>query len=137
VVCGGIHMSDIRLPLCTALGGANNPISGNLTRQDGEEFLALALQVPVRTEVQAFPLEQANQALERLRRGQLQGGSVLTSRRGTAERMWNLIANSTRCAPTLPNHKFNSLCPYPKSAPGARKFSCGVPSGISQPAALK
>ncbi len=45
----------------------------NLTRQDGEEFLAIAPQVPVRTEVQAFPLEQANEALERLRRGQLAG----------------------------------------------------------------
>ena len=49
----------------------------NLTRQDGEEFLALAPQVPVKTEVQAFPLEQANQALDSLRRSQLQGAAVL------------------------------------------------------------
>jgi propanol-preferring alcohol dehydrogenase len=49
----------------------------NLTRQDGEEFLALAPQVPVRTEVQAFPLEQANEALERLRRGDVRGAVVL------------------------------------------------------------
>jgi len=50
----------------------------NLTRRDGEEFLAIAPQVPVKTDVQTFPLEQANQALERLRKGQIQGAAVLT-----------------------------------------------------------
>ncbi|WP_281184831.1 hypothetical protein [Trichlorobacter lovleyi] len=49
----------------------------NLTRQDGEEFLALAPQVPVRTEVTAFRLEQANEALAALRSGQLEGAGVL------------------------------------------------------------
>jgi alcohol dehydrogenase, propanol-preferring len=49
----------------------------NLTRADGEEFLALAPQVPVKTEVQTFPLQQANEALNRLRRGQIQGAAVL------------------------------------------------------------
>jgi propanol-preferring alcohol dehydrogenase len=49
----------------------------NLTRRDGEEFLALAPQVPVRTEVEMFPLEQANEALDRLRRGQIRGSAVL------------------------------------------------------------
>jgi propanol-preferring alcohol dehydrogenase len=49
----------------------------NLTRRDGEEFLALAPQVPVRTEVTLFPLSQANDALHRLRQGQLQGAAVL------------------------------------------------------------
>ncbi len=49
----------------------------NLTRRDGEEFLALAPQVPVRTETQAFPLAAANEALDRLRRGQLRGAAVL------------------------------------------------------------
>jgi propanol-preferring alcohol dehydrogenase len=49
----------------------------NLTRRDGEEFLALAPRVPVRTEVEEFPLEQANEALERLRRGQIRGAAVL------------------------------------------------------------
>jgi alcohol dehydrogenase, propanol-preferring len=49
----------------------------NLTRADGEEFLQLAPRVPVRTEVQTFPLEQANEALNRLRRGQIQGAAVL------------------------------------------------------------
>jgi propanol-preferring alcohol dehydrogenase len=50
----------------------------NLTRQDGEDFLRIAPQVPVKAEVQTFPLEEANQALQRLRSGQLQGAAVLT-----------------------------------------------------------
>jgi propanol-preferring alcohol dehydrogenase len=49
----------------------------NLTRQDGEEFLALAPRVGVRAEVEDFPLEQANEALNRVRRGELQGAAVL------------------------------------------------------------
>jgi propanol-preferring alcohol dehydrogenase len=49
----------------------------NLTRRDGEEFLALAPRVPVRTEVQTFALEQANEALEALRRGTIRGAGVL------------------------------------------------------------
>jgi len=49
----------------------------NLTRRDGEEFLALAPQVPVRTEVQTFPLEEANEALARLRTGKIRGAAVL------------------------------------------------------------
>ena len=50
----------------------------NLTRQDGREFLALAPKVPVRTEVEVFPLDQANEALERLRSGGLEGSAVLS-----------------------------------------------------------
>jgi propanol-preferring alcohol dehydrogenase len=49
----------------------------NLTRRDGEEFLALAPHVPVRTKVEAFPLEQANEALEALRSGRIRGAAVL------------------------------------------------------------
>jgi propanol-preferring alcohol dehydrogenase len=49
----------------------------NLTRRDGEEFLELAPRVPVRTEVESFPLEQANEALDRLRSGALRGAAVL------------------------------------------------------------
>ncbi len=79
IVCGGIHMSDIpAFPYALLWEERVIRSVANLTRQDGEEFLALAPQVPVRTEVQAFPLEQANVALERLRRGQLQGAAVLT-----------------------------------------------------------
>jgi propanol-preferring alcohol dehydrogenase len=49
----------------------------NLTRRDGEEFLALAPRVPVRTEVEPYPLEDANLALNRLRRGEVRGAAVL------------------------------------------------------------
>jgi len=49
----------------------------NLTRQDGEEFLLLAPQVPVKTEVELFRLEQANQALDALRSGRIKGAGVL------------------------------------------------------------
>ena len=49
----------------------------NLTRRDGEEFLALAPAVPVRTEVETFPLEAANEALARLRSGALRGAAVI------------------------------------------------------------
>jgi len=78
VVCGGIHMSDIpSFPYHILWGERVVRSVANLTRQDGEEFLALAPRVPVRTEVQVFPLEQANEALTRLRQGQLQGAAVL------------------------------------------------------------
>lgn len=78
VVCGGIHMSDIpEFPYRLLWEERVLRSVANLTRQDGEEFLRLAPQVAVRTEVEAFPLEQANHALERLRRGQLQGAAVL------------------------------------------------------------
>jgi propanol-preferring alcohol dehydrogenase len=49
----------------------------NLTRRDGEEFLAVAPRVPVRTEVETFPLEAANEALDRLRSGRIRGAAVL------------------------------------------------------------
>jgi propanol-preferring alcohol dehydrogenase len=56
----------------------------NLTRRDGEEFLAIAPQVPVKTETQVFALDQANEALERLRGGQVQGAAVLVMPGGWA-----------------------------------------------------
>jgi len=49
----------------------------NLTRRDGEEFLALAARIPIRTTVQAFPLVEANKALNDLRTGKIQGAAVL------------------------------------------------------------
>jgi propanol-preferring alcohol dehydrogenase len=52
----------------------------NLTRRDGEEFMALAPRVPVRTEVQRFRLEEANDALRRLRGGEIRGAAVLAVR---------------------------------------------------------
>ena len=78
VVCGGIHMSDIPSFPYEILWEERSVCSvANLTRRDGEEFLALAPQVPVRTEVQTFPLEEANEALARLRSGKIQGAAVL------------------------------------------------------------
>jgi propanol-preferring alcohol dehydrogenase len=80
VVCGGIHMSDIPSFPYSLLWEERSICSvANLTRRDGEEFLALAPRVPVRTEVQTFPLEQANEALSRLRSGQIQGAAVLVT----------------------------------------------------------
>jgi len=78
VVCGGIHMSDIpSFPYDILWGERVVRSVANLTRRDGEEFLALAPKVPVKTEVQTFPLEQANEALNRLRHGQIHGAAVL------------------------------------------------------------
>ena len=78
VVCGGIHMSDIPSFPYSILWEERSICSvANLTRRDGEEFMALAPKVPVRTEVQTFRLEEANEALARLRAGQVQGAAVL------------------------------------------------------------
>jgi len=78
VVCAGIHMSDIpSLPYELLWGERVLRSVANLTRRDGEEFLELAPRVPVRTEVEVFPLEQANEALDRLRRGEVRGAAVL------------------------------------------------------------
>ena len=78
VVSAGIHMSDIPSFPYELLWGERSLLSvANLTRRDVEEFLALAPTVPVRTEVEAFPLADANDALDRLRRGALRGAAVL------------------------------------------------------------
>jgi propanol-preferring alcohol dehydrogenase len=78
VVCAGIHMSDIPAFPYELLWGERAIRSvANLTRRDGEEFLALAPKVPVRCEVEPFPLERANEALRRLRSGDIQGAAVL------------------------------------------------------------
>jgi alcohol dehydrogenase, propanol-preferring len=78
VVCGGIHMTDIPSFPYEILWEERSICSvANLTRRDGEEFLALAPKIPVRTEVQIFRLEDANEALARLRSGKIQGAAVL------------------------------------------------------------
>lgn len=78
VVCAGIHMSEIPAFPYTLLWQERSVCSvANLTRQDGEEFLALAAQVPIETEVTPFPLTEANQALEALRQGDFEGAAVL------------------------------------------------------------
>jgi propanol-preferring alcohol dehydrogenase len=78
VVCGGIHMSDIpSFPYDILWGERVIRSVANLTRRDGEEFLALAPRVPVRTHVQTWPLGEANEALAALRAGRVQGAAVL------------------------------------------------------------
>jgi len=78
VVCGGIHMSDIpSFPYNLLWEERSLRSVANLTRQDGEEFLAIAPQVPVKTDVTVFPLEQAGVALESLRDGKFIGAAVL------------------------------------------------------------
>jgi len=78
VVCAGIHMSDIPSFPYELLWGERVVRSvANLTRADGVEFLALAPTIPVRTEVEVFPLEKADEALGRLREGALRGAAVL------------------------------------------------------------
>jgi alcohol dehydrogenase, propanol-preferring len=78
VVCGGIHMSDVPSFPYELLWQERTICSvANLTRRDGDEFLALAPSVPVRTQVQTFALAKANEALTQLRSGLLQGAAVL------------------------------------------------------------
>ena len=78
VVCAGIHMSDIpSFPYRLLWGERIVRSVANLTRKDGEAFLALAPEVPVRTEVEPFRLEDANEALARLRAGRIRGAAVL------------------------------------------------------------
>lgn len=78
VVCAGIHMSDIpSFPYSTLWGERTIVSVANLTRTDAEEFLALAPRVGVRTHTQVYALQQANQALDDLRAGRVQGAAVL------------------------------------------------------------
>jgi len=78
IVCAGIHMSEIPSFSYDLLWGERLLRSAaNLTRRDGEEFMELAPKVPVRTEIREFRLEEANEALQHLRAGELQGAAVL------------------------------------------------------------
>jgi propanol-preferring alcohol dehydrogenase len=79
VVCGGIHMSDIpAFPYDLLWEERVIRSVANLTREDAREFLTLAPQIPVKTTVVPMKLEQANEALDRLRKGELTGAAVLT-----------------------------------------------------------
>jgi propanol-preferring alcohol dehydrogenase len=79
VVCAGIHMSDIpAFPYAILWGERSVRSVANLTREDARAFLALAPRVPVRTEVHAYPLEEAPRALEDLRHGRFTGAAVVT-----------------------------------------------------------
>lgn len=80
VVCGGIHMSDIpQFPYEILWGERTIRSVANLTRKDGEEFFDIVKQAGIRTEIEPFPLERANEALERLRQGRLSGAAVLVN----------------------------------------------------------
>ena len=79
IISAGIHMSDIpSFPYAELWGERTLGSVANLTRRDGEEFIALAPEVPVHTEVSAYPLEEANQALDDLRAGRFRGAAVLS-----------------------------------------------------------
>ncbi len=78
VVCAGIHMSDVPgFPYSILWGERSIRSVANLTRRDGEDFLAIAPKAGIRTEVETFRLEQANEALARLREGRIRGAAVL------------------------------------------------------------
>jgi propanol-preferring alcohol dehydrogenase len=78
IVSAGIHLSDIpSFPYDHLWGERSLSSVANLTRQDGEEFLALAPQVPIHTQVEVHPLENANEALDSIRTGALEGAAVL------------------------------------------------------------
>ena len=86
VVCGGIHMSDIpRFPYADLWEERSILSVANLTRADGEEFFPIAAEARVKTETVPYPLERANDALEDLRAGRLQGAAVLVPGRGREE----------------------------------------------------
>lgn len=83
VVCAGIHMSDIpSFPYRLLWEERSIKSVANLTRKDGEEFLQLAPQVPVKSDVTVYPLEQVNEALEDLRQGNFEGSAVLKINEG-------------------------------------------------------
>ena len=78
VVCAGIHMSDIpSFPYDLLWGERTLRSVANLTRQDGIEFMELAPKVPIKTEVEPFQLERANEALTKLRSGDIRGAAAL------------------------------------------------------------
>jgi propanol-preferring alcohol dehydrogenase len=85
IVSAGIHMSDVpSFPYEQLWGERTLGSVANLTRRDGEELLALAPRVPVRTEVEPYPLERANEALDSIRDGSLRGAAVLRVRPGVS-----------------------------------------------------
>jgi propanol-preferring alcohol dehydrogenase len=80
VVCAGIHMSDIPSFPYRDLWEERAIMSvANLTREDGREFMELAALMPLKTHTVTFPLKEANLALDRLRKGQIEGAAVLVS----------------------------------------------------------
>ncbi len=85
VVCAGIHMSDIpSFPYELLWGERTLKSVANLTRQDGEEFLKLASELPIRTQVRSFDLQEANEALRALKQGEIHGAAVLRMGEGSS-----------------------------------------------------
>jgi propanol-preferring alcohol dehydrogenase len=83
VVCGGIHMSDIpSFPYRLLWEERIIRSVANLTRKDGEDFLQLVPEARIQTETQFFPLHEANQALDSLRKGKIRGAAVLVMEQG-------------------------------------------------------
>jgi propanol-preferring alcohol dehydrogenase len=79
VVCGGIHMTDIpSFPYADLWGERRIQSVANLTRQDGKEFMSLAGEMQIRPQIKTYALEAANQALDDLRHGRINGTAVLT-----------------------------------------------------------
>jgi propanol-preferring alcohol dehydrogenase len=79
VVCAGIHMSDIPAFPYSWLWQERRIVSvANLTRQDGDQFMALAARIPIKTRTEVWPLSHANEALARLRDGRVVGAVALT-----------------------------------------------------------
>ena len=79
VVCAGIHMSEIPSFSYDLLWGERTIRSvTNLTRRDGEEFLDLAAQIPIQSEVQQYGLDDVNQAIEDIRQGRINGSAVIS-----------------------------------------------------------
>jgi propanol-preferring alcohol dehydrogenase len=90
IISAGIHMSDIpSFPYAELWGERILGSVANLTRRDGEEFMALAPRIPIRTEVEVRPLEEANEALSSIRDGSLKGAAVLRVA-GSAEEVFVL-----------------------------------------------
>jgi propanol-preferring alcohol dehydrogenase len=78
VVCAGIHKSDIpTFPYRDLWGERSVSSVANLTRHDGEEFFPLTSAIPVKTKVQTYPLDRANEALDDLRNGRFTGAGVV------------------------------------------------------------
>jgi propanol-preferring alcohol dehydrogenase len=78
VICGGIHMSDIpSFPYSLLWNERRIESVANLTRADGERFMQIAARIPIKTQVRAYPLAQANEALDDLRAGRFTGAAVL------------------------------------------------------------
>lgn len=138
VVCAGIHMSDIpSFPYRLLWGERVLRSVANLTRGDGRAFLGLAPKVPVTTEVEVFPLEAANEALDALRSGRIRGSAVLAVARNRVyrDRGEGDSRSANRVAAAREGGQLSATAPgvpkagHPEVWFGRRRTPCGeVPS---------